>query len=137
MGINELMELNVKKNMILIGELSKKTGITTSAINFYTKKGLLNPPKKLRIGMTADIEFDTGESSQRTIVPTVAIVTEKGRPGLLIVDKNKEPFFQEVQLGTSSGNKTAIVSGISPGEKIFIDIHSNLHLTLLHYRFHL
>lgn len=47
MGINELMELNVKKNMILIGELSKKTGITTSAINFYTKKGLLNPPKKL------------------------------------------------------------------------------------------
>ena len=72
--------------------------------------------------MTADIEFQTGNSGFRTIVPTVAIVTENGTPGVLVVDKNNEPFFQKVELGSSSGDKTAILNGIRPGEKIIIDI---------------
>ncbi len=106
----------------IVREIAPRAIRTNNVTSFEVKLSLVEPPRKLLIGMTADIEFDTGESSQRTIVPTVAIVTEEGKPGLLIVGKNKEPFFQEVELGASSGNKTAIIDGIDPGKKVFIDI---------------
>ncbi len=106
----------------IVREIAPRAIRNNNVTSFEVKLSLLNPPKKLRIGMTADIEFETGESSQRTIVPTVAIVTEGGSPGLLIVGENKEPLFQKIELGSSSGNKTAIINGINPGERIFIDI---------------
>ena len=72
--------------------------------------------------MTADVNFQTGESGLNTLVPTVAIVTKTGTPGVLIVDQNDEPLFQKVELGTSSGSKTAILKGVDPGNLIFIDL---------------
>ncbi len=72
--------------------------------------------------MTADVEFNSGKSGLQTLVPTVAIVSRDGEPGLLVVGSNNKPIFQKVELGSSSGSKTAILSGISPGEIIFIDL---------------
>ncbi len=106
----------------IVSEIAPRAVKSNNVTSFEVKLSLINPPKKLRIGMTADIEFQTGKSGQRTIVPTVAIVTENGTPGVLVIGQNKEPLFQKVELGSSSGDKTAILNGINPGEKIFIDI---------------
>ena len=43
---------------------------------------------------------------------------------MLIVGNNNQPEFKKVELGTSSGSKTAIISGLEPGEKVFIDLPS-------------
>ncbi len=106
----------------IVSDIAPRAIQKNNVTSFEVKLSLISPPKKLRIGMTSDIEFKTGESKLRTIVPTVAIVTENGVPGLLLVGKNEEPFFQEVELGSSSGKKTAITKGVNPGEQIFIDI---------------
>ena len=90
--------------------------------SFEVKLGLLNPPPELRIGMTADVDFKTGNLPARTLVPTVAVVTEKGRPGVLLVGKNRQPTFQPVELGVSSGKDTQILSGLDPGTRVFIDL---------------
>ncbi len=82
----------------------------------------LEPQPELRIGMTADVGFRTGEVQARTLVPTVAIVTEAGRPGVLLVDKDRQPRFQPVELGISSGRDTQILSGLEPGTRVFIDL---------------
>ena len=83
---------------------------------------LLDPAKKLRIGMTADISFQTGRSKERTLVPTVAIVTENGKSGVLLVDDQQKPSFQGVELGNSSGDQTAILKGLDAGTRVFIDL---------------
>ena len=72
--------------------------------------------------MTVDIEFKSDETDISTLVPTVAIVTRNGNPGVLIVGKKNQPKFQRVELGTSSGSRTAILTGINPGDQIFIDL---------------
>jgi len=77
---------------------------------------------ELRIGMTADIGFQTGRVQAETLVPTVAVVTEDGRPGVLLVGKDNQPSFQPVELGTSGGKDTQILSGLKPGTRIFIDL---------------
>jgi HlyD family secretion protein len=76
----------------------------------------------LRIGMTADVGFQTGQVRADTLVPTVAIVTEDGRPGVLLVGKDRQPTFQPVELGISSGKDTQILSGLEPGSRVFIDL---------------
>ena len=76
----------------------------------------------LRLGMTTDINFQTGATKVNTLIPTVAIVTEEGKAGVLVVGSDNQPTFKKVELGTSSGSKTAIISGLEPEEKVFIDL---------------
>ena len=105
-----------------VTEIAPRAVKTNNVTSFEVTLLIEEEPKKLRIGMTADIEFQSGKSGITTLVPTVAIVTKKGEPGLLIVGKNKQPQFQEVELGISSGSKTAIIKGIAPGDRFFIEL---------------
>ena len=52
----------------------------------------------------------------------MAIVTENGKPGVLLVGEQQEPTFQAVELGSSSGDRTAILNGLKPGTRVFIDL---------------
>ena len=76
----------------------------------------------IKIGMTADLEFKVENDIEKILVPTVSIVTEKGKKGILKLDKNNFPKFEEVEFGMSSGSQTSVINGLKPGEKIFIDI---------------
>jgi len=96
----------------------KNNNVTSFEVNLLLK----NTPEDLRIGMTSDVNFQTGETKVSTLIPTVAIVTELGESGVLVIGNNNQPKFKKVELGTSSGSKTAIISGLQPGEKVFIDL---------------
>ena len=76
----------------------------------------------IKIGMTADLEFKVVNDIEKILVPTVSIVTKEGKKGILKLDKNNFPKFEEVEFGISSGNKTSVINGLKAGEKIFIDI---------------
>jgi len=105
-----------------VDEIAARAEKQDNVTSFEVKLKLLEAPKRLLIGMTADINFETGRSAARTLVPTVAIVTEDGKPGVLRVDPQQNPQFQDVELGSSSGDQTAILKGLDPGERVFIDL---------------
>ena len=105
-----------------MSEVAPRAEKQDNVTSFEVKLNLLEPPRKLLIGMTADISFQTGRSKERTLVPTVAIVTEAGKPGVLLVDDQQKPSFQPVELGNSSGDQTAILKGLDAGTRVFIDL---------------
>jgi len=111
-----------KRFKVEVSEIAPRASKDDNVTSFEVTLSFLERPKTLRIGMTADVEFQTGQSDPSVLVPTVAIVTENGKPGVLVVGKNKQPLFQKVELGSSSGSKTAIIEGIDQGEPIFIDL---------------
>ncbi|MEB3235612.1 MAG: efflux RND transporter periplasmic adaptor subunit, partial [Cyanobacteriota bacterium] len=74
-----------------IRSISPRAVKTNNVTSFEVKLALLQPAPELRIGMTADIAFQTGRLQERTLVPTVAIVTEEGKPGVLLVGKDRQP----------------------------------------------
>ena len=82
----------------------------------------VDPVPELRIGMTADVDFQTGSVRADTLVPTVAVVTEDGRPGVLVPGKGNKPTFQPVELGISGGRSTQVLAGLKPGSRVFIDL---------------
>ncbi|MEN9540886.1 MAG: hypothetical protein RLZZ459_977 [Cyanobacteriota bacterium] len=105
-----------------VRQIAPRAEKVNNVTSFEVKLELLQPPPELRIGMTADIDFNTGALPPRTIVPTVAVVTEEGKPGVLLVGKDNQPTFQPVSLGASSGRDTQILEGLRPGQRIFIDL---------------
>ena len=105
-----------------VRDIAPRAEKTDNVISFEVELSLIDPSPSLRIGMTVDVDFQTGRTAQSTLVPTVAIVTENGKPGVLLVGDNNEPTFQPVELGASSGSKSAILSGVSPGTRVFIDM---------------
>ena len=105
-----------------VSEIAPRAEKTDNVTSFEVTLKLVDPPKKLLIGMTADVNFQTGNSASRILVPTVAIVTENGKPGVLVIGKNDQPRFQPVELGSSSGDQTAILKGLDAKTRVFIDL---------------
>ena len=105
-----------------VNRIAPRAVKSNNVTSFEVKLQLQNPPPQLRIGMNADIDFSTGELPPRTLVPTVAVVTQKGKPGLLLVGKDNQPTFRPVALGASSGRNTQILTGLEPGTRVFIDL---------------
>jgi HlyD family secretion protein len=105
-----------------VRQIAPRAEKVNNVTSFEVKLELPGAPPELRIGMTADIDFNTGALAARTLVPTVAVVTEEGRPGVLLVGPENQPRFQPVTLGASSGRDTQILSGLKAGTRVFIDL---------------
>ena len=105
-----------------VRQIAPRAVKTNNVTSFEVKLALQEPAPELRIGMTADIDFSTGQLQARTVIPTVAIVTEEGRPGVLVVGRDQQPEFRPVELGASSGRDTQILRGLEPGSRVFIDL---------------
>ena len=106
-----------------VKRISPRTEKSSNVTTVKVELELINPPlNKLRIGMTADIDFDAGRLKPNPLLPTVAIVTENGKPGVLVPGPGNEPRFVEITLGSSSGRNTQILTGVKAGEQVFIDL---------------
>ena len=111
-----------KKYQAKIIKIAPRAIKDNNVTSFEVTLRFIEIPDNLKIGMTTDLEFKVENDIEKILVPTVSIVTENGKKGILKLDKNNFPKFEEVEFGISSGSKTSVISGLKPGEKIFIDI---------------
>ena len=66
--------------------------------------------------MNTDVTFLGDQMANAVVVPTVAIVTNKGETGVLVPNSKGQPEFRPVTLGTAVKNQTQILKGLKPGE---------------------
>jgi HlyD family secretion protein len=88
--------------------------------SFQVRVSLATGQEQLRSGMNTDLRFVGQTISDALTVPTVAIVTENSKTGVLVPDEEGKPQFREVTLGTSVDNRTQILSGVQPGDRVFV-----------------
>jgi HlyD family secretion protein len=103
--------------------------ISPEAIEDATQRGvrtfevrirIIQGKGKLRSKMSADLTFLGEKIADALIVPTVAIVTNKGQTGVLVVGGDKKPKFRAVTIGPNIGNETQIIDGLKAGESVFV-----------------
>jgi HlyD family secretion protein len=80
-----------------------------------------DPGGKLKSGMNVNVSFLGDQVPTALMVPTVAIVRDKGKDGVLVPGQDNQPEFRPVSLGFSVKDKTQITTGIKSGERVFID----------------
>lgn len=116
-------------NEVFQGEI---TGIAPEAVieenvtSFDVKIGLINGKERLLSKMNVNVTFLGQQISNALVVPTVAIVTEEGKTGVLVTDEEDKPKFKPVRVGLVLDDKTEIISGLNPGERVFIDLPEDM-----------
>lgn len=94
--------------------------VEQNVTSFQVRITLQTGQNQLRSGMNVDLTF-VGESLKNAlVVPTVAIVNQKGKVGVLIPDAKQQPEFKPVTIGSSLGDQTQIVEGLKAGEPVFV-----------------
>src|SRR6476661_7217297 len=76
----------------------------------------------LQSGMNVDLRFVGQKLSNALVVPTVAIVTNKGQTGVLVPDEKQQPNFKPVTVGSTIGNKIQILEGVKAGDRVFTEL---------------
>lgn len=94
--------------------------VEQNVTSFQVRVALLTGQAQLRSGMNVDLTFLGDRLKNALVIPTVAIVTEKGQTGVLVPDARHEPQFHSVTIGFSMGNQTQVIQGLQPGERVFV-----------------
>jgi HlyD family secretion protein len=102
---------------LIAPEAVKEDGVTLFQIRIAIDTG----KDKLRSGLNVDLNFFGDEVNGALLVPTVAIVTDKGNPGVLIPDAKNKPLFQSVTIGSQVKDQTQVLEGVKQGDRIFLN----------------
>jgi len=102
--------------------------VEQNVTSFQVRIQLLTGLDKLRSGMNADLTFLGRRLEDALVVPTVAVVTNKGQTGVLVPGPNQKPRFQSVTIGSSIGDQTQILEGLKPGEPVYVELPPGLKL---------
>lgn len=89
---------------------------------FQVRIALDSGKTQLRSNMTVTVAFIGDQLAEALVVPTVAVVTQGGQTGVLVPDQGRNLAFQSVTLGPQVGEKIQILSGLQPGDRVFIDL---------------
>jgi HlyD family secretion protein len=96
--------------------------VEQNVTSFQVRVTLETGKNELQSGMNTDLKF-MGESVKNAlVVPTVAIVTENNQTGLLFPDENNKPQFRPVTLGMTINNRTQVLKGVNPGDRVFLNL---------------
>ncbi|MBD2440157.1 efflux RND transporter periplasmic adaptor subunit [Nostoc sp. FACHB-110] len=99
-------------------------GVTSFQVRVALETGM----DKLRSGLNLDLTFLGDRVNNTLVLPTVAIVTEKGKTGVLVPDAKNQPQFREVTVGAQIQDQTQVLSGVQAGERVFVDLPKNYKL---------
>lgn len=92
-------------------------GVTSFQVRVVIDSGA----DKLRSGLNVDVTFLGDRINDALTLPTVAILTENGKTGVLIPDVNNKPQFREITIGAQIKDETQVLEGVQKGDLIFVN----------------
>ncbi|MHC5615636.1 MAG: efflux RND transporter periplasmic adaptor subunit [Nostoc sp.] len=102
---------------LIAPEAVVEQGVTS----FQVRVALDTGTDKLRSGLNVDLTFLGDRVNNALVLPTVSIVTEKGKTGVLVPDANNKPQFREITVGAQIQEQTQILEGVKEGDRIFVN----------------
>jgi HlyD family secretion protein len=101
--------------------IAPETVVENNVTSFQVRVKLVSGLSELRSGMNVNVAFIGKTIPHALTVPTVAIVTQQGKTGVLVPDAQGKGQFRPVAVGSTQGDQTQILKGVKAGERVFID----------------
>lgn len=115
-------------DQVFLGEVKRiapEAVVEDNVTSFEVRITLLSGQDQLRSRMNVDVTFIGQELQDTLVVPTVAIVTQAGETGVMILNAENKPEFKPVTIGLTLRDKTQILEGLTTQERVFIDLPQN------------
>ena len=93
---------------------------TETAVYYYGHIDVSNPERRLRIGMTANIEIVVDEVRDVLVIPMTALQEEGDGDSVLVLDDKGFPQPRQITLGLQDGVNTEVKEGLREGEKVVV-----------------
>lgn len=106
----------------VVKKVAPEAIVEQNVTSFEVTIAIIKGNEQLLSRMNVEATFLGEELTNVLTVPTVAIVTEDGQTGVMIPDENSEPKFQPVTIGVSVDDRTEIIRGLLPGERVFLNL---------------
>nr|WP_235354990.1 efflux RND transporter periplasmic adaptor subunit [Aliterella atlantica] len=101
--------------------ISPEAVVEQNVTSFQARIALVTGQDALRSGMNVDLTILGADVKDALVVPTAAIVTNKqGQTGVLIPNDKNKAKFSPVEIGSAVQDQTQIISGVEPGDRIFL-----------------
>ncbi|WP_008314983.1 efflux RND transporter periplasmic adaptor subunit [Leptolyngbya sp. PCC 6406] len=89
---------------------------------FQVRINLLTGTDRLLSNLNVNVSFIGDSLQDALVVPTVAVITQAGRTGVLVPDERDRVRFRPVTLGSQAGENIQILEGVTVGERVFVDL---------------
>ncbi|PSB61692.1 RND transporter [Chroococcidiopsis cubana SAG 39.79] len=96
--------------------------VDQNVTSFQVRVALDSGTDKLLSGMNVDLTFLGQNLNDALVVPTVSIVTQEGKTGVLVPGEKNKPEFRPVTIGSSIQDQTQILQGLKQGDRVFLDL---------------
>jgi HlyD family secretion protein len=117
---NEIFQGKVR----LIAPRAVKDNNVTS---FRVKVALTTGQDKLQSGMNTRLTFVGEPITNAITIPLAAVVTQAdGKTGVYIADAEDKAKFKVIKLGTASGDRVQVMSGLNSSDRVFISPPPNV-----------
>jgi len=90
--------------------------------SFQVRVALDTGLDELRSGMNVDMTFLGNEVKGALMLPTVAIVTEKGQTGVKVPGAEKKCEFRAVTIGPTIEDQTQVLDGLKESDRVFVEL---------------
>lgn len=106
----------------VVQKIAPEAIVEQNVTSFEVTIAIPEQQERLLSRMNVEVTFLGEELNRAVTVPTVAIVTEEGQTGVMVPDDNNQPEFRPVTIGSSVDDQTQILTGLTPGERVFVDL---------------
>jgi len=101
-----------------VREIAPAANLKTRA--FDVKVTVLDADEAMKVGMTADVNFDFGALAQQIIVPSAAVTAKQGQSLVWVISEKGIAKSQAVTVGDFSEEGIPITAGIHAGDIIAV-----------------
>ena len=101
-----------------IVQIAVQSVVEQNVNSFEVRLAVEDAQQRLRAGMNTAVTFQVGVLPNALVVPTVAIVRQERRAGVLLAEH--PPRFQPIRTGVSVRDKTVVLEGLKEGDKVLL-----------------
>jgi HlyD family secretion protein len=110
-----------------VTQVAPEAIVTSNVTTFEVHAAIDETDKALMAGMNVSAKFVAGNENNVLLVPTVAIVSRRGQPGVMVQkEPGKEPEWTAVGIGPTVDNQTVIRSGLNDGDKVAMGLSKDM-----------
>jgi len=104
-----------------IKNISYEARINNQVTTYYVRVAFEQTPDFVRVGMTANLKFDTASKHDALLIPNAALKSD-GRDFYVFIPpaKGKTPERRMIQTGIADSRRVEVLSGLSEGDIVLI-----------------
>ena len=112
------IEVQALKKTFTGGVARETDSLDPSTRTMQVEIDVPNPKGELQPGMYAQVTLDVERAGNALVVPVQAVDESGSQPFVMLVDASNHVQKRAVQVGISTANRTEVLSGLNPGDKV-------------------